>query len=43
LVQNIKPGQLSAIYWSAKRVIELPSGTIAQSKSSLGDQIQFFS
>jgi len=43
LVENIKPGQLSKIFWKANRVIELPSRTIAQTTTSLGDHLQFLS
>ena len=43
LVNTIKPGQMSAMYWRANRAIELPSGTIAQTKTALGDEIQFIS
>ena len=41
LVENIKPNGLSAIFWRSNRVIELPSGVIARTKTSVGDQIQF--
>ena len=43
LVENIKPFAMSRIFWQADRAIELPSGTIAQSQTSLGDTIQFLS
>ncbi len=43
LVEDIKPSQMSSIFWKATRVIELPSGCIAHTKTSLGDQIQISS
>jgi uncharacterized protein len=43
LVENIKPSQMSSIFWKANRVIELPSGSIARTKTSLGDHIQISS
>jgi uncharacterized membrane protein (UPF0127 family) len=39
-VRNIKPFQLSPIFWTAKRVIELPTGTLASTATSLGDRIE---
>lgn len=43
LVENIKPFAMSRMYWQADRAVELPSGTIAQTQTSLGDHIQFLS
>ncbi|MEI8012172.1 MAG: DUF192 domain-containing protein [Candidatus Omnitrophota bacterium] len=40
LVKNIKPNRISAIYWNASSVIELPAGTITHTAINLGDQIQ---
>lgn len=39
LVRNIKPFQMSPYFWRACAVIELPSGTIEQTKTQLDDQI----
>jgi uncharacterized membrane protein (UPF0127 family) len=41
LVEHIRPWQLSPIFWNATRVIELPSGKIAQSKTVKGDRLHF--
>jgi uncharacterized protein len=41
LTEKIQPWQLSAIFWKADRVIELPPGVIAQSQTVLGDRIEF--
>jgi uncharacterized membrane protein (UPF0127 family) len=43
LVKDIKPWQLSAIFWQANRAIELPPGVIAKTQTVIGDQIQIFS
>ena len=40
LVENIKPFRLSRIYFAANRAIELPPGTISQTKTTLGDVIE---
>ena len=40
LCSNIKPFQLSPIFFKASYAIELPSGTIASSKTQVGDQIR---
>jgi len=37
---NIKPFRLSPLFFKAAYVIELPAGTIASSKTLLGDQIK---
>ena len=41
LVENIKPFRLSPIFFKAHLVVELPAGTIQESKTELGDQINF--
>lgn len=41
IVQNLKPFQLSPIFWGADYVIELPLGSVAGSKISKGDQIEW--
>ncbi len=39
VVHQIRPFQLSPIFWRASCVIELPSGILAQARVSTGDQI----
>ncbi|MBF0523290.1 MAG: DUF192 domain-containing protein [Candidatus Omnitrophica bacterium] len=39
LVHNIKPFQLSPIFFKASYVIEVPVQTIAQTKTAVGDEI----
>ncbi len=41
LCQDIKPFYLSPVFFKASFAIELPSGTIAASKTQLGDQVQY--
>jgi len=40
LCQNIKPFRLSPVFFKASYVIELPSGSIAATKTQAGDQVQ---
>ena len=40
LVENIKPFRLSPIFFRSRYVIELKAGTIAVTKTSLGDQLE---
>lgn len=40
IIQNLKPFQLSPIFWGSSYVIELPLGSVAASKISEGDQIE---
>ena len=40
LEQEMKPWRVSSIILSARSVLELPSGTVAQSQTELGDQFQ---
>ena len=40
LVENIKPFRLSRIFLQSSFVIEVPVGTIGQSNSSIGDEIE---
>ncbi len=40
LVKNIKPFQLSPVFWTASRVIEFSAGTIARTPIALGDSIE---
>ncbi len=39
LCPNIKPFELSPIFWQASQAIELPTGTIAQTSTHLNDQL----
>ncbi|MEI8013139.1 MAG: DUF192 domain-containing protein, partial [Candidatus Omnitrophota bacterium] len=39
LVEEIKPNQMSPVFWKANSVIELPLGTIMQTETCLGDKI----
>lgn len=41
LVENISPFSMSPIFLQSHRAIELPAGAISQSRTSLGDIIQF--
>ena len=38
---NIKPWRLSHVYWLSRFVIELPVGTIEETKTSKGDELVF--
>lgn len=38
-IEDLKPGQLTRIYLSARHTIELPVGAIAASKTVVGDQL----
>jgi len=40
IVEKIKPFRLSPVFWKANYVIELPVGSIAKSKTSLGDFVK---
>jgi hypothetical protein len=41
IVKKIPPFALSPIYWTAVKVLELPSGTTELCPLALGDQLQF--
>ena len=41
LVENIQPFAMSPMFRHSHRAIELPIGTIAQSRTCLGDAVQF--
>jgi uncharacterized membrane protein (UPF0127 family) len=43
LVENIQPFAMSSMFKHSHRAIELPVGIIAQSRTCLGDSIQFIS
>lgn len=40
LVEEIKPNQISSVFWKATCAIELPIGTIRQTETSVGDVIE---
>ena len=40
LVRNLKPFQLSQIFVHARYVIEVPTGIIVQTETSIGDKIK---
>ncbi len=40
VVENIKPFQLSPIFFKASYVIEIPAGVIDKSKTEVGDQLR---
>jgi len=42
IVKNIKPFQLSPIFFKARYAIELAAGAIDQSQTVLGDKIQIY-
>jgi uncharacterized membrane protein (UPF0127 family) len=39
-VKNIKPFQMSPLFWTAERVVELPAGTIDRTATALGDILE---
>ena len=41
LVENIKPFQMSRIFWKANRAIELPVGTISKLGVKITDNLRF--
>ena len=41
ILSNLKPWQVSSIYWQAHACLELPAGSIAKSGTVPGDQLQF--
>ena len=40
IVSQIKPGRLSRIFWKAKGCLELPAGTISNTGTGVGDQVE---
>jgi uncharacterized protein len=40
LCEQIKPGQLSPLFWQAHSCLELPSGVISDTGTASGDQIE---
>ena len=41
LCADLRPFQFSPIFWKSACAIELPAGTIKQSATQIGDQVQF--
>jgi uncharacterized membrane protein (UPF0127 family) len=41
VVSNIKPWQVSPVYWRAKNCLELPPGTISDTGTAVGDQLEW--
>lgn len=39
IVANIRPFELSPIFWKANRAVELPVGAVANSRTIIGDYI----
>lgn len=37
---NVRPWRISRIYWRALGVLELPTGTIQRTETSVGDQLR---
>jgi len=42
LIENMPAWRISGIYFSARSVIELPAGVIKETKTSIGDSLEFF-
>ncbi len=40
-LEHMKPWRMSGVYFRARRVVELPAGTIARTRTQPGDQILF--
>lgn len=40
-VENIPPFSFSPVFWRAASAIELPPGTVAASRTQMGDEISF--
>ena len=39
--QNLAPYRLTTLVWSARSVLELPSGSLAGTETEIGDELQF--
>ena len=39
-VKHIQPFQMSPVFWTSERVVELPAGTLDRTATSLGDIIE---
>ncbi len=40
IVENIKPFEMSPMFWKASDAIELPAGTVQKSRTVLGDVLE---
>ena len=40
-IKNMSPNRLSPIVWTSKMVIELPAGRISQTRTQIGDRLEF--
>ena len=38
--RNLRPWRMSRIYWRALGVLELPSGTVEETQTNIGDQLR---
>ena len=41
LEENLEPGRFAPIRWKARTVLELPAGTLRDSRTAVGDRIDF--
>ena len=39
--ENLEPGRFAPIRWKARTVLELPAGTLRDSRTAVGDRIEF--
>jgi uncharacterized protein len=39
--ENLPPGRFTSVRWKARTVLELPAGTLKDSRTDLGDRIEF--
>ena len=39
--ENLQPGRFAPIRWKARTVLELPAGTLRDSRTAVGDRIEF--
>jgi hypothetical protein len=40
LEENLGPGRFTPIRWKARTVLELPAGTLRESRTGVGDRIE---
>ena len=40
IYQELAPFRLTSVVWSARSVLELPSGSLARTKTAVGDELQ---
>ena len=41
MAENLQPGRFAPVPWEARTVLELPSGTLRESRTGRGDRIHF--